>query len=157
MPIDDNANRFHSRKNPRLKHYDYSTPNYYFVTICTHNMLCLFGDPDNLNRNRLAAEKGILEIVEHFANVRVDKYAVMPNHVHMILVLEPGCCTTLPTIVGQYKSYVTRRIHAQQPGLVVWQTSYHDHVIRSQKGYENIWLYIEANPSNWKKDCYFKN
>lgn len=151
MPQDD---RFPSRKHPRMKHYDYSTPNYYFVTICTHNKQCLFGKPGKLNRNGLAAEKGILEIGKHFAHIKVDTYTVMPNHVHIILVLEPGCAG-LPIVLGQYKSYVTKQIHADWPELTVWQSSYHDHVIRNQKSYENIWLYIEANPANWEKDCFF--
>ena len=153
MP-NNNGSRFPSRKSPRMQHYDYSTPNYYFITICTHNKQCIFGNPVQLNRRGYLAEQGILEIGKHFPNVRVDKYVVMPNHVHMILVLESGSAA-LPIILGQYKSYVTKQIHAGEPERSVWQTSYHDHVIRNQKSYENIWLYIEANPANWEKDCFF--
>jgi len=35
MDNKSNDDRFPSRKHPRLKSYDYSTPNYYFITICT--------------------------------------------------------------------------------------------------------------------------
>ena len=151
---DKNTDRFPARKSPRMQHYDYSSPNYYFVTICTHNKQCIFGNPGQLNRRGFLAEHGILEIGKHFTNVRIDKYAVMPNHVHMILVLEPGSAALL-IILGQYKSYVTKQIHAEEPELRMWQASYHDHVIRNQKSYENIWLYIHANPANWEKDCFF--
>ena len=153
MPQRYDDDRFPSRKHPRLKQYDYSTPNYYFVTICTHDKQCLFGAPGKLNRCGKIAEAGILGIERHFANVKVDKYVVMPNHVHMILILLPGSAS-VPVIVGQYKSFVTKQIHDIVPDKEVWQTSFHDHVIRSQAKYEKIWLYIEANPDNWKRDCF---
>ena len=146
--------RFPSRKSPRMKHYDYSKPNYYFVTICTHNKRCIFGNPGQLNHRGRLAEQGIPEIEKHFASVSVDKYVVMPNHIHMILILESGSAA-LPIILGQYKSYVTKQIHSEEPEQMVWQVSFHDHVIRNQRSYENIWRYIEANPANWEKFCFF--
>ena len=53
------------------------------------------------------------------------------------------------------KSGVTRWIRKYVPDVTVWQRSYHDHVIRTQAAYEKIWLYIEANPMNWDKDCFY--
>ena len=143
----------HCRKSPRLKEYDYSSPGYYFVTICTQDKVCLFGNPGQLNSAGVIAEKGILEIEKHFKNVKVDKYVVMPNHVHMILALEKGSAP-VPEIIGQYKSVVTREIHKRQWKGAVWQASFHDHIIRNQTAYEKIWLYIDANPVNWQKDCF---
>ncbi len=154
MVTQDDQERFPSRKNPRLKQYDYASPNYYFVTICTRDMVCRFGRPGDLNQRGRIAEQGLLEIEKHFPKVKVDKYVVMPNHVHAIIVLQ-GSDTNLSTVIGQYKSFVSRRIHLTEPGHRVWQTSYHDHVVRDQKEYEQIWLYIDANPANWKKDCFF--
>ena len=156
MQNDTAPGRFPSRKNPRMKNFDYSTPNYYFVTICTHSKRCIFGMPGKPSNRGLTAEEGILEIEKHFTNVKVDKYTVMPNHVHMILILQDGSAS-LPTVLGQYKSYVTKQLHIAEPELLVWQPSFHDHVIRDQKSYEKIWLYIEANPSNWNKDCFFSD
>ena len=100
------------------------------------------------------AEEGILKIEQHFPNVRVDKYAVMPDHIHLILDLHTKGAA-LPDIIGQYKSFVTKEIRKSEPTVKVWQTSFHDHVIRNQKAYETIWLYIESNPQNWEKDCFF--
>ena len=146
--------RFPSRKSPRLKQFDYSTPNCYFLTICTWNKQCLFGNPGYLNTYGKAAEDGLLEIERHFSNAKLDKYVVMPNHVHMILSLH-GSGSGVPTIIGLYKSYVSKRIHAITSEVRVWQSSYHDHVIRNQYSYDQIWLYIDANPANWEKDCFY--
>ena len=98
---------------------------------------------------------GIEELKSHFPNTEVDTYVIMPNHVHMILILKNEGIP-LPTIIGQYKSFVTRKIREYEPDCKVWQTSFHDHVIRSQQAYEKIWLYIESNPQNWSADCFYK-
>ena len=151
---DTDAERFHVRKNPRIAQYDYSTPNYYFVTICTRDKRCLFGKPGQYNACGEIARQGIEEIDTHFPSVRVDKYVVMPNHVHAILELR-NHDADLSVVIGQYKSYVTRKVRKILPETLVWQTSYHDHVIRDQTGYEKIWQYIEGNPQNWERDCFF--
>ena len=147
--------RFPSRKNPRLKGFDYSSVNYYFITICTRNKQCLFGLSGNLTPLGKLAEQGLQQIPLHFPEIRVDKYVVMPNHVHAILILKPGT-TGLSTVVGSYKSSVTKQIHAINPKITVWQTSFHDHVIRNQPGYEKIWSYIETNPLKWEDDCFYR-
>ena len=156
MQSGSDQDRFHSRKHPRLKCFDYTSPYYYFITICTCDKACIFGKPGSLNRLGGVAETVLLEIEKHFHNVRVDKYAIMPNHVHMILVLE-GENAGVSRIIGQYKSTVTRKIREIHPQQKVWQTSFHDHVIRNQKDYERIWRYIEANPLNWNRDCFFED
>lgn len=70
-------------------------------------------------------------------------------------ILPSGNQYDLNQIIGQYKSGVTRMIRNIQSGTeAVWQRSYHDHIIRNQKDYEMIWLYIHSNPANWKKDCF---
>ena len=134
--------------------YDYATPGYYFVTICTKDKRYIFGEPGNLNAVGCIAHRALEEIPEHFPGVAVDKLVVMPNHIHTILILKDGK-TKLPVVVGQYKSAVTRR--ARELGWCgqVWQTSFHDHVIRDQKGYEKIWAYIDTNPIRWKDDCFY--
>ena len=154
MNANDEQNRFHSRKNPRLKRYDYTTPNYYFITICTWEKRCLFWKSGKLNQYGVTAKQGFEEITQHFPDVIVDKFVVMPNHVHAILILQTDG-TNVPTVIGQYKSFVSKRIHEFDAGCRVWQASFHDHVIRNQKDYERIWLYIEANPARWEDDCFF--
>ena len=146
--------RFHVRKNPRLKNYDYSSHNYYFVTVCTQNKHCLFGSPARLSAMGKIADHRLREIPIHFPGVLIDKWVVMPNHIHAIVVLS-GNATNLSTVIGQYKAAVTKEIRLQFPDKSVWQTSFHDHVIRDQADYERIWLYIEANPARWMDDCFY--
>ena len=80
----------------------------------------------------------------------------MPNHVHLIIVIEYKKDAEnehnpfLSNIVGQFKSGVSREI-----GESVWQTRFHDHVIRNEKAYLKIWDYIEYNPLLWKKDMFY--
>ena len=154
MPDFQYPDRFPMRKHPRLPNYDYSTPNYYFITICTHQKKCIFGKPDRLNTLGTIAQKDFSEIETHFPGIYVDKFVVMPNHVHGIIVLQTSN-HTLSTILGLYKSSVSKKIHALQPDITVWQASFHDHVIRDQYSYRRIWSYIDTNPVRWENDCFY--
>ena len=149
-----NSEKYPVRKNPRLKGYDYSVSNYYFVTVCTHEKQCIFWDAENISPYGKIAEQGILDIQKHYPDVKVDKYVVMPNHVHILLFLSGGK-SRLEYVIATWKAYVTREIHKIKPDLKVWQASFHDHIIRNEKSYQNIWLYIESNPMNWEKDCFY--
>ena len=154
MYDESDLDRFPVRKYPRLKGYDYTTQNYYFVTVCTHNKLCLFGEPYRLTPAGEIAKALFLEIPEHFPGIVVDKYVVMPNHIHGILIF-PGQGSDLSAVVGKYKAAVTRSVHSLYGDIPVWQRSFHDHIIRNQADYERIWSYIEGNPSRWLKDCFY--
>jgi REP element-mobilizing transposase RayT len=84
------------KKQYRLPDYDYSEIGYYFVTICTKGKKCCFGDVVE-RKVRLSGigevvKKYWLEIPEHFEDVRVDEWVVMPNHVHGIIVIEKHKC-----------------------------------------------------------------
>ena len=146
---------FPERKNPRLKNYDYSTPGYYFITICTNQKKCIFGQPEKWNRFGKIAMDGFAKMTDHMKSVIIDHYIVMPNHVHAIVILTKTDIN-LSTMIGLYKSYVSRKIHEIDPELHVWQSSFHDHVIRNQKQYEKIWKYIENNPLQWEMDCFYQ-
>ena len=148
------------RKSPRIPKYDYSTPNYYFITICTHNKICIFGQPGNLNSYGRIAEEHLLRIPLLNPNIQIDKYVIMPNHLHVIFVVNPkeneNDMVDLSFVIGQYKMSVTKKIRMKEPGKMVWQRSFHDHVIRNQKRYEMIWQYIENNPLKWEEDCFYQ-
>ena len=146
---------YYTRKSPRIPNYDYSTQNYYFITICSHNRRCIFGSVNQLSRIGRIAEEHIKQLSSHYEDVSVEKYVVMPNHIHMILVLDCNGRYDAQQIIGQYKSGVSREVRKFLPDLEVWQRSFHDHVIRSQSAFEKIWLYIEANPQLWKDDCFY--
>ena len=144
------------RKNPRLQNYDYRRENYYFVTVCAHQKQCVFGAAGKPNVVGQMAAQGIEAIPEHFSGVVVDEYVIMPNHVHMILILPQGK-SNLSSVVGSYKSYVSKMFHMEHPGVPLWQRSFYDHVIRDEAAYLEIKRYIRENPLKWNLDEYNPN
>lgn len=93
--------------------------------------------------------------------ISVDHYVVMPNHVHLILVITAGhigtdgrtvCAPTVSRVVRGWKAAVTKQI-----GVSIWQKSFHDHIIRNETDYLRIWNYIDTNPAKWREDCYYND
>ena len=107
MSRDNELDRFPIRKNPRLSDYNYASGHYYFVTICTFSKRCLFGIPAELSPMGKIAADYLPEIPAHFPGVKIDKWVVMPNHIHAILIL-PGDKQSLSTVIGQYKAAVSK-------------------------------------------------
>ena len=158
------------RKALRLKAYDYSTPGACFVTICTHERRCILssitvgadalGGPQvKLTETGRIVEKYILT-TENIPGIHIDKYVIMPNHVHLILVVDhvsgpprasAPTMAAVPNAVSALKRLVNREI-----GGNIWQRSYHDHVIRNEKDYREIWRYIDENPAKWERDCFYQ-
>ena len=147
--------RFPTRKKNRLPHFDYSSCNYYFLTLCTKNQKCLFGRPNELNWAGAIVQEHVEKLQTYYHGVAVDKYTVMPNHVHLIIRHEGKIDPDIPQIIALLKTGVTKEIRRNHPKMEIWQRSFHDHIIRDQQSYEKIWLYIDANPQNWEKDCFF--
>ena len=147
------------RKNTRIPGYNYASQNYYFITICTHERKCIFGEPNDLNAFGRVAEAYLLRIPEFYPQVIVDQCVVMPNHVHAILIFETEERETelpdLTRVVGQYKMAVTKKIREKSPNCMIWQRSFHDHIIRNEQSYEKIWEYIRDNPMKWEEDCFY--
>ncbi len=81
----------HHRRSIRLRDYDYSQPGAYFITLCTQNRECLFGDIVNgemvLNEYGMVVKQCWLAIPQHFPHAQLDAYVIMPNHVHGIIIL----------------------------------------------------------------------
>ena len=77
------------RHSIRLYEYDYSQEGLYFVTICTKDKICLFGN--------IVDEEMVLNDVGRIAheewkntevlrkNIRLGEFIIMPNHVHGII------------------------------------------------------------------------
>jgi putative transposase len=90
----------------RLSDYDYSSSGAYFVTICTDNKTCLFGNIVNgtieLNVLGSIVQRVWLEIPLHFSHVTLCDFVVMPNHIHGIIHLNH--------VVGE--NHVVRATHA---------------------------------------------
>ena len=157
------------RKPTRLYHHDYSASGAYFITICTKNkektLSSIVGEglapPEcKLSIYGKIAEQQLLNIQKHYPNVTLDKYVIMPNHIHMILILREtaGGASPSPTvsdIICTFKSLTTRICNTKYKGKSIFQRSFHDHIIRNQDDYDRVWNYIELNPMYWKKDCFY--
>ena len=156
------------RKHSRLAQRDYSAPGAYFVTVCAKDRAKIFWRP--VGRDDLGApcvqlteygqivEKHILSMAGAYRSVTVDKYAIMPNHVHILLSImqseddgAPGSSRpTLSQMIGAMK-----RLTNQEAGKKLWQTSFYDHIVRTGKDYDTKWRYIDDNPAKWAEDKYF--
>ena len=147
------------RKPNRLCKYDYSQNGAYFITICTQDrrkiLSEIVGDGFPVPKPiGLLAEKLIYQIPDKYPNVRVEKYIIMPDHIHMLLCIDRGTGDPSPTlgnVVGWYKYSLTKAANLQvgTQGERVLQRSYYDHVIRNQQDYDEVWQYIENNPKKW--------
>ena len=154
------------RKAIRLKDYDYSQTGCYYITICTKNRACLFGDIHNgnmlLNEYGEIARDELEKVSAHYNNVKIDKFVIMPNHVHLIVAINPieqtGAlpikAVDIPNIIGKYKAGVTRTVGNAFMRSGIWQSRYYDHIIRNEKSYSEIYKYIENNPLKWDMDCH---
>ena len=165
------------RKHPRLKEYDYSQNGCYYVTICTDKRQHLLGEitveeiaHDVCRGGALLRPLGIMveEEIENLQNryaVTIDKYVIMPNHIHILFCVEQNRderaeqspAPTLGDMVCALKSITTKRANLMDktPGRKLWQRSYYDHVIRSEADYLRIWQYIDENPAKWAEDEYY--
>ncbi len=154
------------RKLIRLPKFDYATHAYYFITICCKDRKRLFGKivgaaympPVHviLSKTGEIAEKNLLAIEEHTPQVHIEKYVIMPNHLHMILSIGGSgeaaaggiyAAPTVPRIMNSYKASVSR-----DAGFPIWQRSFYDHIIRNQPYFEETWKYIDNNPLQWVLD-----
>ncbi len=156
------------RKPLRLPQFDYGRFGRYFVTICTRERRKLLseirrGDPCGRPQVELSVYGRLAEScfsrVEALYPVRFEKWVLMPNHVHVLLQLEPERATarvapTLGRVVGAYKSLAANACRTAGLSGGLWQRGYHDHVIRGEADYREIWSYIDTNPDKWAEDPY---
>ena len=159
-----------SRKPNRRPFFDYSTPGADFITICTENRRPILGDivgggafdaPYTQLTNIGQVVQRHIVSGNHIQGITVDKYVVMPNHIHMILLLNDTAAngtskTPSPTnaVIPHFVSTLKRFCH-RDIGRKIFQRSYHDHVIRDEKDYLKIWQYIDNNPVRWQEDCFY--
>jgi putative transposase len=163
--------RYH-RRSIRLKHYDYSQPGYYFLTMCTNKGECIFGEITS-NGMRLNEFGKIVrsywhKLPERYPGTESVAFVVMPNHVHGIIriagAIHESPLRTRPTqhrrnmlipkMVGWFKMNTAKQInqirHIQ--GFSIWQRNYWEHVIRNEKSMSRIFEYINSNPFRWHLD-----
>ena len=165
----DTLKKLPIRKNNRLRGYDYSQTGAYFVTICVKDMHELLGrivgagfharPLIELTDIGVEVQKTIDYICGNNESVQIPKHVIMPNHVHMIVVLNTVGHGSPPLhlVVGRIKSYTAKRWSdmCNTKFQTFWQRSYHDHIIRDEDDYRRIWQYIDQNPARWQDDCYY--
>ena len=191
--------RIQSNRHPE---WNYSDNWCYFVTICTKDRIDHFWEIINwkmlLNDAWRVIKNEILNTQIIRNNVEIDEYVIMPNHVHVIIIIDntwyiidnKWCKRrdkarlvstwktrlafkwkqqknwfqnpwkwTLWTIIWSFKSSCTKQInkkHKAHSFNFVWQSNYHDRIIRNEKELNTIRRYIKNNPMNWDKDEYFE-
>lgn len=161
------------RKKNRLEALNYCRDGAYFVTICTEakrHMLwetsvgALTERPQGqfrLSKTGRIVEQTIQNIPCIYPGVLLEHYVVMPNHVHLLLLFQQeqmtdsgrsvSAPTELATVIRHLKGFVTRRV-----GKNIWQKGYYDHIVRNEFEYQQIWCYIDQNPSTWLNDDYYE-
>lgn len=154
------------RKHPRLKEYDYSQNGAYFVTIHTHQNCRILSEVGRglapaeacvtLTSIGRVAEKQLFALEARYPYVSIERYVIMPNHIHILLQLTGPTAgasprPTLCEIIGTYKSLTTRLCNKLDgtEGRKIFQTSFYEHIVRSEQSYCEICQYIDGNPAKW--------
>ena len=157
---------FPQRRPNRIDHYDYSQNGAYFITVCVQNRKQILskivetlnpGCPQSPQTELLwhgeIVEKRIRQMDAFYDDLSVDKYVIMPDHVHFLISIHNGHprtgvpterTSTIARFVGTFKRFCNKEF-----GENIWQSRYYDHVIRNQRDYNEVWEYIESNPAKW--------
>jgi putative transposase len=172
----------HRRRSIRLKGYDYTQPGAYFVTICAYQRDEIFGEVVNGKIQLSSLGKIVGEEWFRSAEIRKeiqlfeDEFVVMPNHGHGIVRIvetagadgvrpnmerahgmRPNAVPqrtprSLGSFIAGFKASVTSRAKHELNITGIWQRNYHEHIIRDEMDFNNIWNYIDTNPLHWQED-----
>ena len=163
----------HRRRSVRLPGYDYAQAGAYFVTVCSHDRICIFGEvgQGEMRPNVFGdiVTKCWHDLANHYSNIELDEFVVMPNHVHGIIVLadtvgagfkpaptnRPVRRHGLQEIVRAFKTFSARRFNGMRntPGKRLWQRSYYEHVVQNDDDLDRTRLYIHDNAAGWHEDA----
>lgn len=100
-----------------------------------------------LSKIGIVVENEIHKLNTIYENIKVDKYQIMPNHIHLIIFIYEDSngrtqfAPTISRIIKQFKGSITKQI-----GFSIWQKSFYDRIIRNEKEYQEVWNYIHNNP-----------
>ena len=156
------------RKLNRLKDFDYSQEYIYFVTTCTNNKICYFGEIINnkmiLNQFGKIIQNQIDWIKNQYKYFDIHHYVIMPNHIHLLCqikinenIITNKKIKSLSELIGAFKTTSSKQIHITGNKEFRWQRSFHDHIIRNEKSYNFIHNYITNNPLSWELDKLYNN
>jgi len=157
------------RKRNRLKNFDYSSDNLYFVTSCIKGREHSFGHVINkkmhLSPAGEIAYKQWQWLINQYPYLISHAFVVMPDHIHGILEISRELyderagrdlprrkIKPLSELMGAYKTTVSKQIHLLGYLDFAWQRSFHERIVRDSNAYRNIKKYIENNPENWDSD-----
>ncbi len=162
------------RKPNRLPQFNYGTVGAYFITICSREKKKVFGRV--VGGGVLDAPRVLLSphgeivaaqlesMVDFYPGLRIEKYVIMPNHIHFIVLIRQGPSgasrTPPPTEVRANQTVpafvsTLKRMTNRAAGTQLWQRGYYDHIIRDQHDYDTIWRYIDDNPAKWHLDQFY--
>lgn len=100
-----------------------------------------------LSKIGIVIENEIYKLNTVYENIKVDKYQIMPNHIHLIIFIYEDSngrtqfAPTISRIIKQFKGSITKQIE-----FSIWQKSFYDRIIRNEKEYQSVWNYIHNNP-----------
>ena len=159
----------------------------YFVTICTKNREHFFGEikdgimtrsevGEYLNQQILSTPQ-----VRPDMNLEIPTFTIMPNHVHLLVVIGDNVYNTPVDYVSEQKcmdsidasenafspqrknlASVIRGIKTATTSFALkndiwfgWQARYHDHIVRNIEELNAIACYIENNVAKWTEDEFY--
>jgi len=125
----------------------------------------------NMTPYGATVDKWIREISNKYSHISVDRYVIMPNHIHLLISVK------MPN--GRGDPSPTENVEVKSPGVIeaiawlkyhttkeikekfntfdipIWQRSFHDHVIRNEEDYYEVAKYIAENPICWEEDTLY--
>ena len=166
---DKMQNGLPNRKITRLKDFEYNEDGAYFITICTKNRCCILsqivgtsvadGPQIKLTEYGEIANKYIKQLNDFYDYLSVESYVIMPNHIHILLLLNKNehgpSRTPVPTVQNSIVSkFIStfKRFCNKEIGENIWQYRSFDHVVRNSEDYNEIQKYIYNNPLRWQYD-----
>jgi putative transposase len=169
--------RFHDKyriPSSRLQNWNYGWNGIYFITICTKDRECYFGDVVQLSEIGKIAGQYWSEIPSHFPFAELDEFVIMPNHIHGIIIInkkDDGRYDEQTTVKRRNKfgpqsnnmASVVRGFKAAVKKYAIinniafeWQSRFYDTIVHSDESFNRIRQYIQSNPSDWAADEYFR-
>ena len=148
------------RKTIRLDSDLYRSDGAYFITICTKDRKKMLSKIHRVGDDAHIVPTAIGRLAEKYIRSipGIDKYVIMPNHIHMIIRVADGPMWAsaptqpIPSRIRSFKTLVTKEL-----GESIFQRSFYDHIIRNQADYDDIYRYIEENPLRWELDELYNN
>lgn len=170
-PYTTNTSMLPQRKYIRLRDFDYSSANAYFITVCVDYFERLLGTIRNgiCGLSEIGAEAAVRlqKIPELYPDVILDEFIVMPNHLHALIIIDrhsghhqsntfgKPVAESVSLHINHFKGAVKKWCNANGHAGFDWQAKFYDRVIRNEQEYWLTKNYILNNPQNWANDRFY--